>query len=237
MAIIKSISVVTSYKILNEVTSKLNGANKHPTINLKGMFIRRQDFESSTKQVMHQLSVERVLALRLADRKYNSDAFRNEAEKSGVRLHSYSINSTGNSGFDTYDLSPTLRHFLNDYCRVLEPLVKLLAQKHTSVLAHNTRRPNETVSFNTYIKRLDAHGISTPLDHTYFIKMYDELWNDYKHAESSGVQAGGWVCCNEAIASEPKLHSGTLVYFKDMTVKDFIDKSLDNMNTLLDYIA
>ncbi len=235
--IIKTISVSTSYKVLNEVTSKLNGANKHPTLTLKGMFIRRQDFESSTKQVMQELSKERLLALKLLQRTYDNDTFRNEAEKCGVRLHSHSMSNTGNRGFDTYDLSPAVRHFLNDYCRVLEPLVKLLAQKHPSVSAQNTRKPTETVSFNAYLKRLDTHGISTPLDHTYFIKMYDELWNDYKHAESSGVQAGAWVCDSETILSEPKLYGGTLVYFKGMTVKDFVDKSLNNMNLLLNYIA
>jgi hypothetical protein len=234
---IKSFSVVTNYRTLNEIVSKLNGANKHPAVNLKGMFFRTQDLESSTKQVMRQLSSERMLALKFAEKGYGDNDLKGEARRSNVRLHMHTTNSTGNSGFDTYDLSPTVRHFLNDYCRILEPLLKLLAPKYASISAQNPRRPTELISFNSYIKRLDAAGIRTPLDHDYFINVYDELWNDYKHAESSGVQASGWSSDGKTITSEPKLYGINLVYFKDKTVGDFIEESLKNMNTLLDFIA
>jgi hypothetical protein len=233
----KSFSVVTSYRVLNEITGKLNGANKHSAGSLNGMFFRRQDFESSTQQLMRQLHAERIPALSFVERGFGDDDFRDRAKKDGVRIHSRTKGDSGNSSFDTYDLSPSLRHFLNDYCRILEPLTKLLAQKHTSVSAQNTRKPTEIMSFNSYIKQLDKNSIKTPLDHDYFIKLYDELWNDYKHAESSGVQASGWSSDDKTITSEPKLHSNKLVYFKDMLVKDFIEKSLKNMNDLLDYIA
>lgn len=234
---IKSFSVVTSYSTLNEITSKLNGANKHPAVNLNGMFFRTQDFESSTKQLMQQLHSERLLALRFAEKGYAGDEFTKEAQVGSVRLHTYSVGSIRDSGFSTYDLSPKLRHFLNDYCRILEPLVKLLAQKHANVSAQNPRRPSELVPFNSYIKKLDAAEIKTPLDHNYFVNLYDELWNDYKHAESSGVQAGGWSSNGESITSEPKLYSSKLIYFKDMLIEDFIEKSLNNMNALLDYVV
>jgi len=233
---IKSFSVVTSYSTLNEITSKLNGANKHPAVDLKGMFFRTQDFESSTKQLMQHLHIERILALKYAEKGYDGDDFKEETQKSNVRIHMRFGNSAGNSSFDTYDLSPALRHFLNDYCRILEPLVKLLAQKHVNVSARNHRRPSELISFNRYIKKLDTSGTKTMLDHDYFMNLYDELWNDYKHAESSGVQASGWANDGKFITSEPKLYSSKLIYFKDMLVDDFIEKSLKNMNTLLDYI-
>lgn len=234
---IKSFSVVTSFSTLNEITSKLNGANKHPAVDLNGMFFRTQDFESSTKQLMQQLHSERLLALRFAEKSYAGDEFTKEAQKGSVRLHTYSLGSDGNSSFSTYDLSPKLRHFLNDYCRILEPLVKLLAKKHVQISPQNPRRHSELMSFNSYVKKLEVTGASTPLDYEYFINLYDELWNDYKHAESAGVQAGGWSSNSRLITSEPKLHSNKLTYFKDMLVEDFIEKSLDNMNTLLDYVA
>ena len=237
--VIRSFSVVASYSTLNEITSKLNGANKHPAVNLKGMFFRAQDFESSTKQLMQCLQSERILALRFAEKGYVGDNFKKEAQKGGVRLHMHtrSTNDIGYSSFDTYDLSPALRHFLNDYCRILEPLVKLLAQKHTNIPAQNPRRRSELVSFNSYLKMLDIASIRTPLDYDYFVSLYGELWNDYKHAESSGVQAGGWSSNGGLITSEPQLYSDKLNYFKDMLVGEFIEKSLNNMNTLLDYVA
>lgn len=234
--VIKSFSVVTSFSTLNEITSKLNGANQHPAVSLNGIFFRREDFESSTKQLMKQLGSERLLALKFAEKGYSGDEFKSEAQQDGVRLHMHSANSIG-SGFDTYDLSPALRHFLNDYCRILEPVVKLLAQKHANVSAQNLRRPSELISFNSYLKRLYSENISTPLDYDYFINLYDELWNDYKHAESAGVQAGGWSSDGKLITSEPKLYSSKLIYFKGMLVEDFIEKSLNNMNALLDYVA
>lgn len=236
---IKSFSVVTSYQVLNEITSKLNGARKHPAGSLNGMFFRRQDFESSTKQVMQRLHSERILALRYANRGYASDDFTNAAHNDGVRPYTRTGGSDGNSSFSTYDLSPALRHFLNDYCRILEPLVKLLAQKHSDVPAryYIKKKSGKLASFNEYIKRLDDKRIKTPLNHEYFIRLYDELWNDYKHAESAGVQATGWSSNGSVVTSEPRLSSVNLVYFKDMHVKDFVEKSLDNMNELLDYIA
>lgn len=233
---IKSFSVVTNYSALNEVTSKLNGANKHPAVKLRGMFFRTQDFESSAKQLMQQLHAEHALALRFIEIGYTSNDFRKEAQKTNVRLYTSSASSDGGGAFDTYDLGPALRHFLNDYCRILEPLLKLLAQKHTNVSAQNYHRPLEKVSFNSYIKRLENANINTPLDHDYFVNLY-ELWNNYKHAESSGAQAGGWSSDGMRITSEPKLYGSDIIYFKDMLVRDFIDKSLSSMNALLNHIV
>lgn len=222
----------TNYGFLVEITNKLNGANQHPAGSLDGMFFRRQDFEFSAIELMQKLSAEYIVATTFAKDGYNKDDFLQALKKSKIRSHMHT-----NSSFDTYDLSPALRHFLNDYCRILEPLVKLVQLKHPSVSAQNTRRDGEMIPFNSYIKSLDRARITTTFDHTFFIKIYDELWNDYKHAESSGVQASGWSTNGEAITSEPKLYCNKLVYFKDMPVKDFIDKSLDNMNALLNYIA
>lgn len=229
-------SVVINYQPLNDIASKLNGANKHPVGGLNGMFFRRQDFESSARQLMQQLGSERMLALKFADRGYDGSNFEKAAKEDGIRTYMRTNGSSGDSSFSSYDLSPALRHFVNDYCRVLEPLVKLLAKK-TSVSAENERKPDEIMSFNRYLKKLDRENEETPLDHDFFIKIYDEIWNDYKHAESSGVQASGWSSDGETITLEPRLCSSKLVYFKDMSVKDFIEMSLDNMNTLLDYIA
>lgn len=232
---IKSISVTTNYRTLNDITNKLNGANRHKAHTLNGMFFRRQDFESSVRQLMQQLGNERMLALKFADKGYDGSDFEKAAKEDNVRTYMRTGGSSGESSFSTYDLSPALRHFVNDYCRVLEPIVKLLAEK-TGVSAKNKRKPDEMVSFNSYLKKLDREHIKTPLDHEFFIKMYDEIWNDYKHAESSGIQASGWSSDGEAIKSEPKLLGNKLDYFKNMGVKDFVDKSLDNMNGLLDYI-
>lgn len=234
---IKSFSIVTDYRVLNEITSKLNGAGGHKAGSLNGMFFRRQDLESSTKQLMRQLHAEHMIALRYADKGYGNDDFSKAADKEGVRPYTRTVGSDGRSSFSTYDLGPALRHFLNDYCRVLEPLVKILALKHMGVSAQNPQRPTETISFNAYIKKLDRNNETTTLDHEYFIKLYDELWNDYKHAESAGAQATGWSSNGEEITSEPRLHSARLAYFKDMPIEDFIEKSLVNMNALLDYIA
>lgn len=232
-----SFSVTTDYQTLNEITNRLNGASSHPAGSLRGMFFRREDFESSAKQLMEQLSKERILALVFAEKGYGGDDFAKEAEKSGVKMHMRSRGSTGDSSFDTYGLSPALRHFINDYCRILEPLVKLLAQKHTNISARNRRRPSELISLNTYLKILNEESIVMPFDQDHFIKLYEEIWNDYKHAESSGVQASGWLSDGRSIKSEPKLYSSELVYFKDMHVEVFIKRSLDNMNILLNYVA
>ena len=235
--IVRTISVTTSYKILNEITGKLNGANKHPAIELKGMFFRREDFESSAKQLMSQLSAEYILASKFVETGYSTQDFKKEAEERHIRLHARTTNSAGLSGFDTYGLSPALRHFLNDYCRILEPVVRLLARKHFSVSAQNPRRPDELIAFNSYIKKLRAAKIGMSFDDIYFTSLYEELWNDYKHAESSGVQASGWISDGKELLSEPKLYSNELSYFKDMRVKDFIEISLNNMNALLNYLA
>lgn len=230
--------MTTRYTTLNYITGKLNGAGKHNAGNLNGMFFRREDFESSTKQVTGHLHRERVLALEFVKKGYGENDFSSAAEKASIRPYARTKGSTGDSSFTTYDLSPALRHFINDYCRILEPLVKLLAQKHPTISAAIVRQGTTyNMSFNSYLKLLNGRGITTPLDYDYFINLYNELWNDYKHAESAGVQASGWSSNGNEVTSEPKLSSKKLVHFKDMLVKDFIDTSLNNMKALLDYIA
>lgn len=235
--VIEGYSIVMSFEVLNHITNKLNGAGQHKAGALSGMFFRRQDSESSTKQVMGHLYNERFLALNFAEMGYSSQEFNSEAEKMNIRPYMRTGDSTGNSGYSTYDLSPSVRHFINDYCRILEPLVKLLEQKHPTVSAANSYVSGQRVSFNSYLKRLRRSNVATPLDYDFFVSMYDELWNDYKHAESAGVQAGGWSSDGSGTISDPALYSPVLNYFKAMSVEDFISKSLDNMDELLVYIA
>jgi hypothetical protein len=128
------------------------------------MFFRVQDFESSSIRLLQQLHKEAFAALKYLGEGSSLVAFSENMKRDGIRLHSHAKDS-----FDTYDLSPLLRHFLNDACRVLEPTVGLMQRKYPNISA---RAGNERIaSFNEYLKRLRNAGITLNFDSDFFIAL------------------------------------------------------------------
>jgi hypothetical protein len=177
-----SISVQSHFELLNDITSKLNGANGHSAHFSRGMFERRQDFETSCRGLVSQFATEAALALSFVEKGYSDPIFLKEVKDKGLQLRMHHDN-----GFSTNQLSPALRHFINDYCRILEPIVKLVAAKHPGVPALD-RQNRYNISFNTYIERLKE--VVLPFDSELFINLYSELWNDYKHSQTPPAAPG-----------------------------------------------
>lgn len=214
-------------KPLVGLVSRLNGAGGHGVVRIKGMFFRVQDFETSSSRLLRQLYKEGFAAVKYLGVEDDAMKLSEKMKADGIRLHMHT-----NMGFDTYDLSPMLRHFINDTCRILEPMVNILSLKYPNIspMAGN----GKIVSFNQYLKRLEAASISTGLNNAYFYALYDELWNDYKHAESMGIHAGAWHITEEGVIKDPRLSGERLNYLQGFSVEEFINESLKNLNQVLD---
>lgn len=233
--------------LLNTVTSKLNGANQHPAHRRTGMWTRREDFESSVTALARQLSAEHKLASDFASDGFNNDQFRNEARTSNLRVHTITGNAIKNdttfeseSSFSTRDLSPKLRHFINDYCRVLELLSEMLAEK---VWSNNIpqraylKKGTRIRSFNEVIGIITDATTLTSIDGGFFSDFYDHLWNDYKHDRGTvDISASGWASNNTELTSHPKVYALQSSRFNEMPVAEFMDLAILKMDRLLDYI-
>lgn len=237
-----SISVQNHLGLLLDVISKLRGVNKHPAHKIFGMFFRSGDLESSYHHVSSAFTAEAGLALEYIGKNFESEKFREDASKRHVALSSYHSgkgwDQAGDTmiSFDSRELSPLLRHYINDYCRVLEPLVSLMAEKHPDVDAYD-RSKVHFISFNSYVKRLEKRNMLLPFDSQFIKSFYDELWNDYKHSSSPGPKASGWTINSSTIVSSPRVISHNNKYFQDMKVEEFLNKSLIELNTVLDYLS
>jgi hypothetical protein len=211
---------------LVRLVGRLNGADGHKSVNIRGMFFRVQDFETSSRRLLRQLYAEGFAANKHLGKGYEALELAEKLKDDGIRLKTYTSIS-----FDTYDLSPMLRHFINDACRVLEPMVKLLSHKYPAVPSKVGN--NRFLSFNTYLKHLENRGINTGLANRYFYALYYELWNDYKHAESTGIHAGNWCITNQKLIKEPILRGERLKYFSTTKIEEFINMTFDNLNEVL----
>lgn len=212
-------------RVLISVMNSLRGAKGSQLHSLKGMFWRSYDFDTSTRQLARELTITEDLTDRFMSVGYLSSGFREEAKSKGIIF-----NTRSERGFKTISLDVALRHFINDACRVLEASARLLEVKTGSP------RSRDTLSISGYIKELDRDGVSYGFDGTFFIALYEELWNDYKHAESNGIWAGGYSLDDNNEIIPPKIYGDRLNFFKDRTVDDFLDDVLENMEQFVDFI-
>lgn len=235
---------------LNKATGRLRGAHQHPAYKRTGMSSRRDDFESSTISLIKQLSLENNLALDFASKGFDTEAFMSEAAKHGIE-HLTTGNAirvdnefkTGSS-FSTRDLSPKLRHFINDYCRILELLTELVTRKiwqDGNIPASVYLRGGNTMkSLNNilHIAKKDCGLDISAISGDFFLDFYNDLWNDYKHdRRTADVSTSNWSTDNNSLASRPTIVVASSERFENMELIAFIDESITNLNTLLDYIA
>lgn len=211
-------------RTLVNIMNQLRGANGSRFHSLNGMFWRSYDFELSTKAVKYQLHHAQILAEQYKEKGYDTDDFKNHAENGSLTLHSRSKNS-----FSTVSLGVALRHFVNDTCRVLEPSAQLLELK-TQVQKENPKN-----SLNTYIKQLDRKKVAYGFDGSFFIALYEEIWNDYKHRESSGISAGGFSVQEDNIV-HPTISGNDLAKFKNKGVEEFVDETLMNVQKFVEFV-
>lgn len=178
--VITRVSIVKDYRPLRSIETKLLTAPiiTHPR--LEGVFYRAQDFTRSYGQLSRVLMDEEKAAQAEFPISHTQDELHGNLAKHEIRLH-----SSGENHFTTYDLSPVLRHFINDSCRILEPLVVILAEKNPDHKLGNRQ------SLDSYITRLGEKDIKLDFDTDFIVELY-EIWNDYKHRTTKGVLAGGW---------------------------------------------
>lgn len=113
-------------------------------------------------------------------RSKDADELMGNMSKHYKKMEVYSL---GKDHFTSRELAPALRHFVNDSCRLTEPTLPLLAAKFPDV--------KRTQSLGSYVEKLIRAGKSLPFDTKFFIELY-EVWNDYKHRETTGLHATPW---------------------------------------------
>jgi spore germination protein YaaH len=138
-----------------------------------GIFYRVQDFSTSHSVVVTQFVDEYRIANDIMPRAKTTD-----------ELHSLVCSMTtpyitGENHFTTALLSPALRHYLNDACRLLDPYAELFALKFSDV----TLRKKDSLSLTMQ----DIRAVKTlgEIDLDFLIELYD-VWNDYKHRQTKG---------------------------------------------------
>ena len=70
------------------------------------------------------------------------------------------------------------------------------------------------MSLNSYIKQLNDTGAYYDFDGEFIVALYEELWNDYKHAESSGITSGRFWFNKHGEITLPRIYGDRLDYFK-----------------------
>jgi hypothetical protein len=152
-------------------------ASRHEA--LDGIFFRVQDFSQSYAQLTTQFVEEYSTAWSVFPTSKSVDELHSAVSS---RLRPY---STGKNHFTTYDLSPLLRHYVNDSCRLLEPTTSLLKAKFPDIPSHN----NE--SLGAFLQKVVDANTSLNFNAQLIIELY-EVWNDYKHRSTKGLHATGW---------------------------------------------
>ncbi len=177
------------------------------------MFHRVQDFTLSHASLMTQFVDEYMLAHIEFPKAKDADELMNAMSKHYKKMQVYSL---GKDEFTSRELSPALRHFVNDSCRLLEPMLPLLSVKFSDVIA--------TQSLGSYVEKLVTAGKSLAFDSQFIIELY-ELWNDYKHRETTGLHATAWKYESGKVVNPqlalPKLKK-TIVKLKNIDVDSFV---------------
>lgn len=212
---------------LMDIQSKLYASPLLTHDKLDGIFYRGQDFTQSHAQLNETFFEEHRVA---------SDAFpksKNADELHGNVANEFQIHSSGQDHFTTVNLSPALRHFINDSCRLLEPFATVLAEIYTDVALGRRE------AFNSYIKRLRAANKQLNFDVDFILELY-EVWNDYKHRGTVGVHATPWKYnSGKVIKSKlglPALEI-TIAKLADIDVDDFQNQTSVKILELLDFVA
>lgn len=177
----RSISYSTNLQGLVDIQSKLNTPPAAQMPEFEGMFHRVQDFTLSHANLMTQFVDEYMVAHIEFPRSKDADELMNNVSKQYKKMQ---VHSLGKDHFTSRELSPALRHFVNDSCRLLEPTLPLLIAMYPG--------PRITRSVGSYIENLvAANNSSLPFDTQFIIELY-EVWNDYKHRETTGLHATSW---------------------------------------------
>ena len=177
---ITSVSYSTNLQGLIDIQTKLNTPPAVQMPEMEGMFHRVQDFTLSHANLMTQFVNEYMVANVEFPRAKDIDELMGNVSKEYKKMQVYSL---GKDHFTSRELSPALRHFVNDSCRLLEPMLPLLAAKFPDVRV--------TRSIGSYIEKLVAADKNLPFDAQYLIELY-EVWNDYKHRETTGLHTTAW---------------------------------------------
>ena len=192
---------------------------------LDGLFWRMLDFTQSHAKLNTTFSNELKIAVRVKRFSGNADKLHSALAADVAIFHS------GANHFSTRDLSPALRHFLNDSCRLLEPTTLPLANKTPSVPLLTPREP-----LNRYLQRLLTVEMA-PSNSQYIIDLY-ELWNDYKHRSTLGLHAANWSYKGDAIIKPnlvpPNISGRT--NFGQFYVDDFVNKTTSVLLRFAKYV-
>lgn len=218
-------SYSTNHQALGDIKTLINTPPLINILELDGMFWRCEDFSQSYANLTQQYMVELKLA---------NTAFPNS--KNTNELHSHVANSTrpnitGDNHFTTYILSPYLRHFLNDTCRLLEPTTSHFVRKHPELKFFKTK------SLNLYISDLHKNQTLFPFDSLFVAELY-KLWNDYKHRTTKGLSATPWRYVNQQVV-EPSLElseiDGEFNGLNNLTIAKFVQKTNETILAYLKY--
>ena len=233
-------SLTMDYKDLN----KLIGLIRSETLQKKkilpgGMFQKSKDFESSYLQLAKQYYQENVASHAVAgfvnDKNHDEISAYLREQEIDFRDAAITIDPETQQcksiQFSTSKLDPLLRHFLNDACRMLEALTEPLSTV-LDVSAANKERSKESISFNNYLKRVGKAKVKTGLNDDYFIAMYDEFWNDYKHSGSDSLTATNWYITRDRV-NVPQLYSPGIRHFQGHTVESFLENVTKNIHMLV----
>ena len=209
-----SFSYSISLQDLNDLKIKLNTPPATGLVELQGTFWRVEDFSQSHAQLNKQFHEELKVAHFEFPKAKSADDLHGALSK-----HDIQTSISGRDFFSTRLLAPALRHFINDSCRLLEPMVPLLAIKHPSVAS----RPND--SLNRYISRLVSANERFNFDHEYILDLY-ELWYDYKHRNTTGLHSTHWQYKNDKIIkaklSPPRNLRTPLAKIVNVNIDDFV---------------
>jgi hypothetical protein len=188
---ITSFNFTIDHRTLIDIKTLINTPPLVKMEELEGMFWRGEDFSQSYANLTQQYMDEFKLA---------NEAF--PKSKDVHELHGHVAgntrpNTTGDNHFTTYSLSPLIRHFLNDICRLLEPTTPQFVRKHAGL------KFSKSKSLGSYVSEVQKSGKTLSFDAQFIVELY-ELWNDYKHRSTKGLHATAWKYEDKTVV-EPKL--------------------------------
>lgn len=202
---------------LRNLQAYLNSPEVVSQVGLDGLFWRVEDFSQSHAQLNMLFHDELKVAHDAFPRSNTADELHSNVA-SRIRLNSSGVNS-----FNSYALSPAVRHFINDSCRLLEPFTVLLASKQPTV----SLRRNESLS--TYVEKLKTADVDLNFNDVYLLELY-EVWNDYKHRNTRGTHTTSWKFesnqVSKPILRTPQLNR-PLIELRDIEVDSFVNKTTE----------
>lgn len=224
---IRSISYSIDFRPLLDLQATVNSPQLGQVQELDGMFWRMLDYSGSHANITTQYMEEMKLACKAFPATKSTDEPHGRISSSKVRTY-----STGSNHFTSYDLSPYLRHFVNDACRLLEPTTIAYTRKHTQLRYSNRK------SLGAYIREVDKLGLDVPFNTQFIIELY-EVWNDYKHRTTKGLHASSWSYENgkviEATLLLPDVEGFTFVELPKYNIYDLVHMADKEILTYMRY--